>query len=140
MKQHETLEMSVRVHRSSDRTTHLQTITSVRFSVDHIQHLVLHSLAHRVSSCPVVARACSFLVHVEVLGVVDVAVWAIDDAVDYARLEIQHNRARDVARVVGLVEEDIFAVAASVRSFGGVWVKVAVLVDAVLKAQLLPEL
>ena len=45
-------------------------------------------------------------------------------------------RDRDVARVVGLVEEDILAVAA----FGRVGCEVAVLVDTVFLAELLPEL
>jgi hypothetical protein len=61
-------------------------------------------------------------VNVEVLWVVDVAVRPIDDAVDYSGLKIQHDRAWYIARVVGLVEEDIFAVAAGMRPFGGVWV------------------
>jgi DNA-binding IclR family transcriptional regulator len=79
-------------------------------------------------------------VHIEVLRIVNVAVWTIDDTIDHSRLEIQHNRARNVARVVGLVEEDVLAIAASVRALGGVWVKVAILVNAVLEAELLPEL
>jgi DNA-binding IclR family transcriptional regulator len=79
-------------------------------------------------------------VDVEVLRVVDVAVWTIDNTIDHSRLKIQHNRARDVARVVGLVEEDILAIAAGVRALGGVWVKVAILVNTVLETELLPEL
>ena len=78
--------------------------------------------------------------HIEVLRVVDIAVRTIDDTIDHSRLEVQHNRARDVARVVGLVEEDIFAIAAGVRAFGGIWVKVSILVNTVLETQLLPEL
>lgn len=144
MEQHETLPaislcspyLLPKVH----VVTHLQTITAIRLPVDHVQNLILHSLAHRVASCPIVSRTGAFLVNVKVLRVVDIAVRAIDDAVNHSRLEVQHDRARDVARVVGLVKEDIFAVAASVGSFGGVWVKVTVLVDAMFKAQLLPEL
>ena len=78
--------------------------------------------------------------YVEVLRVVDIAIRPIDNSIDHSRLEIQHDRARHVARVVGLVKEDIFAVAAGVRALGGVGVEVAVLVYAVLKAELLPEL
>ena len=78
--------------------------------------------------------------HVKVLWVVDIAIRTVHDAVDDSRFEVQHNRARYISRVVGLVEENIFAIAASVRAFGGVWVKVAILVYAMLEAELLPEL
>jgi hypothetical protein len=61
-------------------------------------------------------------VHIEVLRVVDVAVGTIDNTIDHTRLKIQHDRARDVARVVGLVEEDVLAIAAGVRALGGIWV------------------
>ena len=74
--------------------------------------------------------------HIEVLRVVDLAMTARLDAVDDARLEVEQDGARDVARVVGLVEEDVFAVAA----FGRVVGEVAVAVDAVFLAELLPEL
>ena len=78
--------------------------------------------------------------HIEVFRVVDIAVGTIDNTIDHSRLEVQHDRTRDVARVVGLVEEDILAIAASVRAFGGIWVKVSILVNTVLETELLPEL
>eukprot|EP00966_Prymnesium_polylepis_P276043 6377621-Prymnesium_polylepis.2 len=53
-----------------------------------------------------------------------------------ARLEVDQQRAWDVLLVVGLVEEDILAVAA----LRGKILEDAVLVDPVLEAQLLPEL
>jgi len=121
-------------------TTHLQAVAAIRLPVDHVQNLILHSLAHSISRRPIVAGARTFFVHIEVLRVVDVAVRTIDDTIDHSRLEIQHNRAWDVARVVGLVEEDVLAIAAGVRALGGIWVKVAILVDTVLEAELLPEL
>ena len=58
------------------------------------------------------------------------------DAVYHPRLEIQQDCAGDVSRVVGLVEENIFAV----TTFGRKVFEVAVLVDPMLLAQLLPEL
>lgn len=121
-------------------TTHLQAVTTIRLPVDHVQNLILHSLAHRISRRPIVTGACTFFVHIEVLRVVNVAVGTIDDTIDHSRLKVQHNRARDVARVVGLVEEDILAIAAGVRAFGGIWVKVSILVNTVLETELLPEL
>ena len=54
----------------------------------------------------------------------------------HARLQVEQDGARDVARVIRLVEEDVFAVAALGREV----LEVAILVDAVLLAQLLPEL
>ena len=87
--------------------------------------------------------------HVEVLRVVDVFVGAGEDAVDDAGLEVEEDGAGDVARVVGLVEEDVFAVAgprgreaaAPAGGVGGGEVgEVAVLVYAVFEAELLPEL
>lgn len=121
-------------------TIYLQAVAAIRLSVDHVQNLILHCLAHGVSCRPIVTGTCTFLVHIEVLRVVDVAVGTVDDTIDHSRLEIQHNRARDVARVVGLVEEDVLAIAAGVRALGGIWVKVAILVNAMLEAELLPEL
>jgi hypothetical protein len=69
-------------------STYLQTVTSIRLPVNHIQNLILHGLAHRVPRRPIVSRASTLLVHIEVLRVVDVAVRAIDNAVDDSRLEI----------------------------------------------------
>jgi hypothetical protein len=75
-------------------------------------------------------------VHVEVLRVVDVLVGARLDGVYDAVLEVEQDGARDIAGVVGLVEEDVLAVAALGRKV----LQVAILVDAVLEAELLPEL
>ena len=100
----------------------------------------MHSLAHSISRRPIVTGACTFFVHIEVLRVVDVSIRTIDNTIDHSRLEVQYNRARDVARVVGLVEEDILAIAAGVRAFGGIWVKVPILVNTVLETKLLPKL
>jgi hypothetical protein len=75
-------------------------------------------------------------VYVEVLGVVDVFVVAGLDRIEHPRLQVEEDGTRNVARVVGLVEEDIFAVAA----FGRIVLEVSVFVDTVLLAELLPEL
>jgi hypothetical protein len=80
----------------------------------------LHSLAHGVPCRPIVTSTRTLLVDVEVFRVVDVAIRSVDDAVDHSRLQVQHDRAWDVARIVGLVEEDIFAIAAGMRSLSGV--------------------
>jgi hypothetical protein len=75
-------------------------------------------------------------VDVEVLWVVDVLVCAVLDAVQDAGFEVEEDRARDIPCIVGLVEEDVFPVAA----FGCEVFEVAVLVYAVFLTELLPEL
>ena len=82
----------------------------------------MNSLTHGIPRRPIVTSTRTFLVHVEVFWVVDVAIRTIHDTVDHSRFEIQHDRAWDIARIVGLVEEDVFAIAAGVRTLGGVGV------------------
>jgi len=114
----------------------LERVGAVGLAVNHVEDVLVHLLAHAVAHAPVVARAAAFLVDVEVLRVVDVLVRARLDRLEHPRLQIQQNGARDVARIVGLVEEDILAVAALGRKV----LEVAVAIDAVFLAQLLPEL
>jgi hypothetical protein len=87
-------------------------------------------LAGLVAIAPVVAGADAGLANVEVFGVVDVAVGAGLDAVDDAGLEVDEDGAGDVAGVVALVVEDVFAVTA----LGGKVLEVAILADAVFLA------
>lgn len=123
VEQHETLQFrSAHLFQPSTMAldTHLQTVASIRFPINHIQHLILHSISHSITRRPIVSRARSFLVHIEVLRIVNVAIGPVCDTVYDSRFEIEHDRARHIARVVGLVEEDIFAIAASMRAFGGI--------------------
>lgn len=108
----------------------LQRITPIRLAINHIHNLLLNLRAHAIPSRPVVARTRALLVNVHVLRVVDVLEGPVLDPVDDARFEVEQDGARDVARVVRLVEEDVFAVAA----FGREVFEVAVLVYAVLTA------
>ena len=71
-----------------------------------------------------------------ILGIVDVLVRAGENAVYNTGFEVEEDGAGDVARVVRLVEEHIFAVA----DLGRKGLKVAVTVDAVFQTELLPEL
>jgi hypothetical protein len=96
----------------------------------------VHALARLVPVTPVVGRADAVRADVEVLRVVDVLVWAGLNAVDDAGFEIDQDRSGDIPRVVALVVEDILAVAA----LGCEVLEVAILVYAVLLAELLPEL
>lgn len=75
--------------------------------------------------------------NIHILRVVDVLVGPVLDAVDDAGFEVEEDGARDVACVVGLVEEDVFAVAGRVGD--GFGQELAVLRDAVFAAELLPE-
>ena len=54
---------------------YLEAIATICFPVDHIQHFVLHRVPHGVTGRPVVAGTSAFLVHIDVLRVVDVLVW-----------------------------------------------------------------
>ena len=72
---------------------------------------------------------------VDVLGVVEARELLLH-VVQHPRLQVHQQRTRDVLLVVGLVEEDVLAVAALDRKV----LEDAVLADAVLGAQLLPEL
>jgi hypothetical protein len=96
----------------------------------------VHGLSGLIPIAPVVRGADAVGADIEVLRVVDVLVGPRLDAVDDARLEVDQDGPRDVPRVVALVVEDVFAVAA----FGREVLEVAVLVYAVLLAELLPEL
>jgi hypothetical protein len=64
----------------------------------------------------------------EVFRVVDVLVWSTLNAVDNSRLKINQDGAGNVARVIALVEEDIFTITA----FGGKVFKLPVATDAML--------
>jgi len=64
----------------------------------------------------------------EVFRVVDVLVRSTLDTVDNSRLKINQDGAGNVASVVALVEEDIFAITA----FGGKVFKLPVATDAML--------
>jgi hypothetical protein len=115
----------------------------------------MHQLSCLVPIAPVVAGSNAALANVEVLGVVDVSVrarlYSVDDlgkisqflsggsitnGDTYSWLEVDQDGPWDVARVVALVVEDIFAIAALRRKV----LEVPVLTDAVLLAKLLPEL
>lgn len=74
--------------------------------------------------------------HIKVLRIVDILIRPSLNAIDHTRFEVEEDRTGDVSCVVGLVEEDIFAVAAGGRKV----FEIPVLVDAVFKAELLPEL
>lgn len=114
----------------------LEGIASVRFPVNHLHDLLVHRLAGLVSITPVVAGTYTALSNEEVFRVVDVLVRAGLDAVYDAWLEIDQDGSGDISGIVTLVEEDVLAVAALARKV----LEVAILVDAVFLAKLLPEL
>jgi len=93
-------------------------------------------LSRLISISPVVCCTHPILPNEKVLGVVDVFVGARLDTIYDTRFQIYQNRSRNVSRIVGLVEEDIFAVTALCRKF----LQVTILTDPMFLAQLLPEL
>ncbi len=120
----------------SHQSTHFQAITPVRLPVDHVQQLILNLPTSGISCRPIITRPGPLFQHEDVLWIVNVSVRAVLYALNDTGLEVEENSAGDVARVVGLVEEDILTVAALNRIVS----KVAGLVDAVFLAELLPEL
>jgi hypothetical protein len=56
------------------RQLYLQRVTSVRFSVDHIEDLLLDNLTSRITSTPVVSGTNALLSDKEILWVVNVFV------------------------------------------------------------------
>ena len=76
--------------------------------------------------------------HEEILRVVDIPIRPVLYPRNHTRLEVEQDGARDVARVVGLVKEDVFPVAGWVGC--RVVAEITVGVDAVFLAELLPEL
>jgi hypothetical protein len=65
------------------RWSYFERITSISFSVYHVENLLLYSLTRRVSSTPIIACAHAIFANEEVLRVVDVLVgstlYAVDD-------------------------------------------------------------
>ena len=96
----------------------------------------MHRLARLITITPIVAGSYAALSNEEVLWVINVLIWAGLDAIEDSWLEIDQDCSGDISRVVALVVEDIFAVAA----LCGEVLEVSVLADPVLLAQLLPEL
>ena len=72
----------------------------------------------------------------EVLWVVQIGVQAILDGVNDSRFQINQKCAGYIMLIVSLIEEDIF----SIVSLGGILLKNTLSTDAVLHAELLPEL
>lgn len=87
----------------------------------------MHALSHTIPRRPIITRSSPFLMHIEILRIVNVFVRPCLNATDHTGLEVEEDGAGDVARIVGLVEEDIFAVSA----FGREVFEITVLVDAV---------
>lgn len=116
--------------------SHFQTVTAIGFAVNHIQNLILHLISHVISGCPVVSRARALLMHIKVFRIVDILVRAGLNSIDHSRFEIEKDGSGDVARVIGLVKEDVFAITTFRRKV----FEISILIDAMLQAELAPEL
>lgn len=150
--------------------TYLQRITPICLSIDHVKDLLLHMVTCRVPSGPVVPRANALLPDEEVFGVVDVSIRSGLDAIDdltsdqltsAGKPEETHtlgSKSSKIARGIYLVsslcsprisilrwprliemylvEKHVLAITALGRKL----LQVAVLADAMLQTELLPEL
>lgn len=155
---HKSLEMSglaLETCRNQETFAYLEGITAISFTIYHFHDVFMYRLASLITVTPIVCCTDTIFAHVEVLWVVDILVWSclysIDDLetvsvsiaallrfipVTYSGFEIDQDGPRNVSSVVALVEEDVFAVAALGREV----LQVSVLADAMLLAELLPEL
>jgi hypothetical protein len=100
---------------SRDGMTEHESFEAVRpvgLTVDHVQHFLRDALGSGVSHGPIVSCATTFRVHIDVFGIVEVAMIPRANLVDHAGFEVDQNRTGDILVVVGLVEEHILAVAA----------------------------
>jgi hypothetical protein len=118
-----------------DSRSHLERVGALCLAIDHLHDLLVDALGRGVTHGPVVARSAAILGDKDVLRIVEVAMRCGLDPVDDARFEVEHDGARDVVLVVGLVEEDVLAVAAVGRPF----LECALGGDAMLGAELLPK-
>ena len=88
----------------------LEAVAVVRLAVNHVDNLRAVFLAPREAFSPVVPRAG--LGVEDVLRVEEVPVRTTPEAVlHHAGLQVQQQRPRNVVPVVGLIEEDVLAVA-----------------------------
>jgi hypothetical protein len=112
--------------------TNFQRIATICFSVYHLHDIFVDRLSGLVAIPPIVCSSDSILADKEVFRIVDILIWSRLDAVDdlepplavrrdmvrlitYTRLQIYQDRARDIACVIRLVEEDVFAIATLCR-------------------------
>lgn len=65
------------------RVTNLERVAPVSFAVDHLQNILVYSLAALVAVSPVVGGTHTIFADVEVLGIVNIPVRPRLDAVDY---------------------------------------------------------
>lgn len=88
----------------------LKTIRAISLSINHINNLFLNILPLRVSARPVIASPAALLRDIDILRVVKLRVRAILNCVYHSRFEVDQHGTGDVVVVVGLVEEDVFAI------------------------------
>ena len=90
----------------------LERVTPVGFAIDHIEDLLLYPVARGITSAPIVSRPHAIFANEKVLRVVDILVRAGLDRLNDSRFQVYQYGAWDISCVVGLVEENIFTVAA----------------------------
>ena len=118
------------------RHRYLERVTAVSLTLDHLHDLLVDRFAILISITPIITGARTCLPDEEVLGIVYVFVRAGLDVVYDTGLEVDKDGPGDIAGIVALVVEDIFAVAA----FGREVLEIPILVDPMFLAELLPKL
>ena len=90
-----------------------------------------------VSAGPIVSGTATVRREKDVFRVEEVLNLRVLDTVDHTRFKIDEACAGDVAFIVCLVKEDVFAI---IAAGGGEILQDAIVVDAVFQAQFLPKL
>jgi hypothetical protein len=77
-----------------ENKTHLQAVTSIRFTVNHVDEVVIHLLRSVVSRSPVVTSAASAFGEEHILGVPEALVLRSEDTVDDLTANVSTHLSR----------------------------------------------
>lgn len=84
----------------------VEAVGVLGLALQSLEDLLGDRVALRVAVRPVVARTAALFAHEHVLGVVEVRLVALANALDGLVLEVEQNGARHKARIIRLVEEN----------------------------------
>ena len=88
----------------------LQTVRPVGLAIDHIDDLLLDTLALRIPTRPIIPRTTSFFGNVNIFRVIQLRICAILYSIDDSGFQVDEEGPGHVVVIVSLVEEHILAV------------------------------
>ena len=116
----------------------LQTVRPVGLAIDHIDDLLLDTLALRIPTRPIIPRTTSFFGNVNIFRVIQLRICAILYSIDDSGFQVDEERPGHVVVIVSLVEEHILAVLDLVTD--SILLQDAWWTDTVLFTKLFPKL